>query len=112
MLFSPPLKRGINFAKIRGFKDTDYKCDHKIEELLMSYAAVIDAGMSRLVRSGKTVSKKNAVAFDIEKYGHAIWGINPMAIPGMSTGSVLQLIGELGHNFVDKFDTPEKFCKW
>ena len=25
MLFSPPLKRGINFAKIRGFKVTDYK---------------------------------------------------------------------------------------
>ena len=24
MLFSPPLKRGINFAKIRGFKVTDY----------------------------------------------------------------------------------------
>jgi len=30
----------------------------------------------------------------------------------MSVGSVLQLIGELGHNFVLKLDTPEKFCKW
>ena len=88
------------------------ECDHKIEELLMSYAAVVDTDMSGLVKCNKAICKKNAVDFDVEKYGYAIWGINPMTIPGMSAGSVLQLIGELGHNFVDKFDTPEKFCKW
>ena len=35
-----------------------------------------------------------------------------MSIPGMSNNSLLQLIGELGHDFVEKFDTPAKFCKW
>lgn len=35
-----------------------------------------------------------------------------MTIPGMSAGSVLQLIGELGYNFVDKFNTPKTSCKW
>lgn len=88
------------------------ECDHKIEELLMAYTAVMSTDMSRLVKSKKAICKKNAVDFDVEKYGYAIWEINPMSIPGMSAGSVLQLIGELGHNFVDKFDTPEKFCKW
>jgi len=88
------------------------ECDHKIEEMLKSYAVVVDTEMSGYVESKKTVCRKNAVAFDVEKYGYAIWGINPMTIPGMSVGSVLQLIGELGHNFVLKFDTPEKFCKW
>lgn len=78
----------------------------------MAYAAVMNTDMSRLVKSKKAICKKNAVDFDVEKYGYAIWEINPMSIPGMSAGSVLQLIGELGHNFVDKFDTPEKFCKW
>jgi hypothetical protein len=88
------------------------ECDHKIEEMLKSYAVVVDTEMSGYVESKKTVCRKNAVAFDVEKYGYAIWGINPMTIPGMSVCSVLQLIGELGHNFVLKFDTPEKFCKW
>ena len=88
------------------------ECDHKIVELLMAYAAVMNTDMSRLVKSKKAICKKNAVDFDVEKYGYAIWEINPMSIPGLIAGSVLQLIGELGHNFVDKFDTPEKFCKW
>lgn len=88
------------------------ECDHKIEEMLMSYAATVDADMDGFVKCNKAICKKNAVAFDIEQYGYAIWGINPMTIPGMSSGSVLQLLGELGHNFTEKFDTPEKFCKW
>ena len=56
--------------------------------------------------------QKNAVAFNLEHYGYAIWGVNAMRIPGMSSGSLLQLIGELVHDFVEKFDTPAKFCKW
>lgn len=35
-----------------------------------------------------------------------------MQIPGMSAASVLQLMGELGSDFVEKFQTPAKFCKW
>lgn len=88
------------------------ECDKKIETMLASYATVVSTELDGFHRSKKRVSRKNMVAMDIEKYGYAIWGINPMTIPGMNAGSVLQLIGELGHNFVDKFDTPEKFCKW
>ena len=90
------------------------ECDHKIEELLMSYAAVvnIDTAGVAFVRSKKRKNKKNEVGFDIEMYGFSIWGVNAMTIPGMSDGSILQLAGELGHDFVDKFDSPEKFCKW
>lgn len=88
------------------------ECDHKIEELLVSYAATVDTDRTVFVKSNKTISKKNAVTFDVERYGYAVWGVNAMTIPGMSAGSLLQLIGELGHNFVEKFETPEKFCKW
>lgn len=90
------------------------ECDHKIEELLMSYAAAvnIDAASAAFVRSKKRKNKKNEVGFDIEMYGYSIWGVNAMTIPGMSDGSILQLAGELGHDFVNKFDSPEKFCKW
>ena len=42
----------------------------------------------------------------------AFGGGNVMQIPGMSANSVLQLIGELGSDFIEKFETPAKFCKW
>lgn len=88
------------------------ECDQKINELLIPYAAYVDNDMNNYVKSNKRICKKNAVSFDIEQYGYAIWGVNVMNIPGMSAGSVLQLIGELGYDFVSKFDSPEKFCKW
>lgn len=88
------------------------ECDRMIEQLLKSYTALIDTDMVNFKESKKPICKKNAVAFNLEHYGYAIWGVNAMRIPGMSSGSLLQLIGELGHDFVDKFDTPAKFCKW
>lgn len=88
------------------------ECDRMIEQLLKSYTALIDTDMVNFKESNKPICKKNAVAFNLEHYGYAIWGVNAMRIPGMSSGSLLQLIGELGHDFVEKFDTPAKFCKW
>lgn len=88
------------------------ECDRLIEQLLKSYTALIDTDMVNFKESKKPICKKNAVAFNLEHYGYAIWGVNAMRIPGMSSGSLLQLIGELGHDFVEKFDTPAKFCKW
>lgn len=35
-----------------------------------------------------------------------------MAIPGMSKGGMLTLVGELGHDFTGKFDTVRQFCRW
>lgn len=88
------------------------ECDRMIEQLLKSYTALIDTDMVNFKESKKPICKKNAVAFNLEHYGYAIWGVNAMRIPGMSSGSLLQLIGELGHDFVEKFDTSAKFCKW
>lgn len=88
------------------------ECDRMIEQLLKSYTALIDTDMVNFKGSKKPICRKNAVAFNLEHYGYAIWGVNAIRIPGMSSGSLLQLIGELGHDFVEKFDTPAKFCKW
>lgn len=89
------------------------ECDRQIESLLIQYAAQIDTGGAKeLVRVKKRKSQKNAVTIDMELYANQIWGTNIMAIPGMSTNSMLQLVAELGHDFTDKFDTCAKFCKW
>ena len=87
-------------------------CDMKIQEIARQYAAHVDLDRHELKRSKKRIAKKNAVNFDIEMYAHALWGVNTMAIPGVGPGALLTLVGELGHDFVDKFQTPAKFCKW
>lgn len=89
------------------------ECDRQIESLLIKYTAQIDRkGAGQLERIKKRRSQKNAVSIDMEMYAHMIWGTNIMAIPGMSTNSMLQLVAELGHDFTDKFETCAKFCKW
>ena len=89
------------------------QCDKQIEMHLVRYRAEIDSTSDDdIPRCKKKIGKKNAVDFDVEKYAFEIWKINAMAIPGMSAISLLQLIGELGHNFVDKFETCHSFCSW
>lgn len=87
-------------------------CDVKIEALLREYAAGIDTEGAEFIRIKKNIAPKNALTFDMEKYAFDIWGVNIRAIPGMNVGSMLQLMGELGHDFTEKFDTCRKFCKW
>ena len=89
------------------------ECEREIERLMIRYSAQVDVeGAGKLSRSEKHTTYKNAPDIDVEKYGHALWGVNLMAMPGMGAGAILQLIGELGYDFVSKFDTCEKFCKW
>ena len=89
------------------------ECEREIERLIMRYSAQVDVEKAgKLVRSEKHTTYKNAPDIDVEKYAHALWGVNLMAMPGMGAGAILQLIGELGYDFVSKFDTCEKFCKW
>ena len=89
------------------------KCDKQIEMHLIRYRVELDLSSDDdIPRCKKKIGKKNAVYFDVEKYVYDIWKVNVMAIPGMSTISLLQLIGELGHTFVNKFETCHSFCSW
>lgn len=88
------------------------ECDLEIEKIMMQYTAVVDTSAAEFIPSKKRIAKKNAVSFNVEKYAFSIWGVNPMYIPGLSTGALLTLIGELGHNFTEKFDSAKQFCKW
>ena len=88
-------------------------CEQEIEVVMMQYVAQVDRGKDeQLIRTQKKSKYKNAPSIDTEKYAHALWGVNIMAVPGVGAGALLQLIGELGHDFADKFDTCNKFCKW
>ena len=89
------------------------ECELEIERLMMRYAAQVDEGKAgALARAKKRNGYKNAPCIDVEKYAQALFGVNLMAMPGMGAGALMGLIGELGHDFVSKFETCEKFCKW
>jgi transposase len=60
----------------------------------------------------KKKTKKNEVTIDIEKYTAQIWQVNLMRIYGISDATVLKLVGELGHDFTDKFDSYKQFACW
>ena len=88
------------------------KCDTEIQKLLDGYQATVNSEKSGLVRAKRGKRAKNAPDIDIEGYAFALWGVNVFDIPGLKDSAVMQLIGELGHDFVDKFETAEKFCHW
>lgn len=89
-------------------------CDKKIEEIAREYLAGINAGEpeKEWLRAQKKKARKNAVTIDIEKYACQLWGVNLMRIPGISDAALLRLTGELGHDFINKFQTYKEFCCW
>lgn len=88
------------------------ECDLKIQEIVSKYAATVGNDTSKLVRAKKRKGRKNPVPWDVESYAYAIWGVNVMAIPGVNDGLVLTAMGELGYDFISKFETARKFDKW
>ena len=89
-------------------------CDKQIESILDAYQTMVNQGEQtpECQRCNKQRARKNYVAMDIEQYAYQIWGVNIMRISGISETTVLNLIGELGHDFVDKFDSYKQFCCW
>lgn len=89
-------------------------CDQEIEKLLKLYQAQMDTNVENLVRykRKKNSRSKNAPVIDIELYAFSVWGVNVFDIPGLKDTAVMQLVGELGHDFTEKFETAEKFSSW
>ncbi|GHT78806.1 IS110 family transposase [Bacteroidia bacterium] len=89
-------------------------CEKKIESIAKEYLVSIQAKEPEKdwLRSLKKKAQKNAVTIDIEKYAYELWGVNLMHIPGISDGALLRLTGELGHDFIDKFESYKAFCCW
>jgi transposase len=87
-------------------------CEKEMEKLSHKYSCNLPAPGSEIIRSEKQTGKKIKVAFDVEAYGHRIFGVNLMRISGINEGTLLKLIGELGADFTEKFDSYKKFCRW
>jgi hypothetical protein len=89
--------------------------EKKVEKIILKYKASLSkyiVHQSGCIRSDKVEAAKNKISGDIEQYAHEFWGVNIMRVPGISKGSTFRLLGELGHDFTDKFETYKQFCNW
>ena len=89
--------------------------DKKAEKIILNYKKSLPKEVVHQTpckRSNKVEAVKNKISIDVEQYSHEFWGVNIMRVPGISKGSAFRLFGELGHDFVEKFDTYKKFCNW
>jgi transposase len=89
--------------------------EKKVESLILKYKANLPKATDRqaeCIRCNKTEALKNKISIDIEQYAYELWGVNIMRIPGIKKGSLFRLVGELGHDFVSKFDSYKDFCNW
>jgi len=105
---------GQSYNLYQYYQEQMKDCDKKIEGIAKEYVAEICIGApeKEWLRSLKKKAQKNAVTIDIEQYAFQMWGVNLMLIPGISEAALLRLTGELGHNFIDKFETYKEFCCW
>lgn len=103
-----------SFETYMFFKDQVARCDAEIQVFLDSYnhISTVEVNPGALIRSKKQIHQKNKVDFDIESYAYNMFGVNLMRIPGVSHGTLLTLMAELGPGFVNKFTSASKFCRW
>lgn len=96
------------------------ECDSEIQIFLDSYQMSCPAKTSdkprnefkRAEKSGRSSDVKNGFALDLEQYAYDIYGINLMSIPGVGYGTLMVIMSELGPDFITKFKTAGKFCRW
>ena len=96
------------------------ECDSEIQVFLDSYemsctAASADSPKKELTRakkSEKPSATKNGFDIDLEQYAFNIYGVNLMSIPGVGYGTLMVIMSELGPDFITKFKTVRKFCRW
>lgn len=96
------------------------ECDSEIAIFLDSYEMcspqVAEEGAAnefkRAEKSKNASEVKNGFNIDLEKYAFNIYGVNLMSIPGVGYGTLMVIMSELGPNFISKFRTSSKFCRW
>lgn len=72
-----------------------------------------DGEILNVIRSKKKAKRNsNKLNFDFEDLATQIWGVNLMRIDGVSTTTLLTLMGELGANFTESFKSAAHFCSW
>lgn len=108
---------GEHYESYQYFQSRIASCDRAIEEQLKQYAAMRQEGElsgSDAKSESVTVIKKknkNAPSFDVHGYMLLVYGVNILAIYGISEINALQILAEVGTD-MSKWKTAKHFVSW
>jgi transposase len=86
------------------------QCDKKVEALLtLATSDIKDETIKNLKK--KQLKGKNQQRFDLPMYSHKLFGVDLFAIQGVSSGTVMTFISEVGLD-IYKFDSAKQFTSW
>lgn len=106
-----------HYEQYRLLRSQVKEMDCRIESAMNDIAAkvcVSRGGEVIDVPESKKKAKRpsNKLDFNFEYLAAQILGVNLMCIDGISTITLLTLIGELGASFTDSFKSAAHFCSW
>jgi transposase len=90
------------------FQERIFNCDKQIEALLKGFVKDLPAQDQKLT---KKKSYRNQQKFDLPKLSHQYFGVDLFAIQGVSHGTVMTFIAEVG-NGIFNFKTAKHFTSW
>ena len=86
------------------------KCDKEIEKLLRVFTEEIEECAQTTFKK-KQLKGKNQQRFDLPTYSNKLLGTNLFSIEGVSSGTVMTFISEIGSD-IHKFKTAKQFTSW
>lgn len=105
-----------NYDTFRHYCSQLEQCDAELEILMEAYRANVSRPEQPSYVSAKKRrdyhKRKRTVGFDVERKAYDMWGVNVFEIPGISHLTALELMSELGHDFIQKFPSSKQFCCW
>jgi transposase len=108
---------GEHYKSYQYFQSRIASCDRAIEEQLKQYAAMRQEGElsgSDAKSESVTVIKKknkNAPSFNVHSYMVLVYGVNILAIYGISEINALQILAEVGTD-MSKWKSAKHFVSW
>jgi transposase len=95
------------------FQEKIQACDNEIEKKMAEFptnAAVIDVPIQQLNPNKKKVTKSSPT-FNLGSELHRLTGVDLLAVPGVSTVTAMQLIGEIGLDMT-RWKNAKQFASW
>lgn len=108
---------GENYQSYQYFQSRILSCDQAIEKQLQQYAAMRQEGeLPEIDPKPEPVSvikkkNKNAPSFDVQGYMMLVYGVNILAIYGISEVNTLQILAEVGTD-MGKWHSAKHFVSW
>lgn len=87
------------------------KCDIEVESILKTATLKVHNTISNTELKKKQLKGKNQQRFNLPDYSYKMLGVDLFAIEGVSSGTVMAFISEIGKD-IYKFESAKQFVSW